>query len=102
MSPNNERSFFFAVKNIIKPFAAKLIYNIRYNNLDYFILKTLNGSDCEQLDSNPRIAPDIFTKICNTILEVEKEYKKTPPLELINIEIFKILLRLRDPDPDED
>ena len=102
MSPNNDQLFFFAVKNIIKPFAAKVIYNIRYNNLDYFILKTPSTDDCEQLDSNPKIAPEAFAKICRTIAEVEKEYKKTPPLELINIDIFKILLRLRDPDPDED
>ena len=86
-------SFFFSVKHIIKPHAAKLIYGIHYNDTDHFILKTPGANECEQLDSNARIDPEILKKICKVISEVEKGYKNTPPLELINIDVYNMLAK---------
>ena len=91
------RPFFFSVKHIIKPFATKLIYGIKYNNLDYFLIKTLGVNDCEHLDSQPRIDQPTYDKICDVITVIEKEYKKTPPIEYINIEIHNILVKLKNP-----
>lgn len=91
MTTDNNEHFFFAVKHIIKPYAAKLIYDVRYNNTDYFIMKTPRANDCEQLDGNPRIEAQAFKRICEVITAVEKGYKATPPLELINIDIFNVL-----------
>jgi len=99
---NEDPPFFFAVKHIIKPHASKLIYGIRYLDVDYFILKTHGLNDCEQLDSNPGLKPEALEKICHVISEIEKEYKKTPPLEYINIEVFTILARDSDCGYDED
>lgn len=84
---------FFSVNHIIKPFNTKLIYGIRYHELDYFLLKTLGAEECEQLDSNSRLAPEVLGKICEVITQVEKEYKKAPPLEFINMDVFNILFK---------
>ncbi|HVS94342.1 MAG TPA: hypothetical protein VHE59_20030 [Mucilaginibacter sp.] len=85
--------FFFSVKHIIKPHAAKLIYGIRYNEVDFFILKSLALTDCELLDDHLKIAPDTLTRICYVISEIEKGYNKPPPLEWINIDIFNMLMK---------
>jgi hypothetical protein len=82
---------FFSVNYIIKPFNTKLIYGIRYNKRDYFLLKTLGMEECEQLDNNSRLDPEILDKICHIITQVEKEYKKAPPLEFINMDVYNIL-----------
>ncbi|MBV8390350.1 MAG: hypothetical protein JO080_11170 [Mucilaginibacter sp.] len=82
---------FFSVSHIIKPYNTKLIYGIRYHEIDYFLLKTLGVEDCEQLDNNSRLTPDVLDKICAVITQVEREYKKAPPLEFINIDIFNVL-----------
>jgi len=86
-------SFFFSVTHIIKPFNTKLIYGIKYGELDYFLLKTLGIEECEQLDNNSRLDAEILDKICEIITQVEKEYKKAPPLEFINMDIFNILFK---------
>ncbi|HVV54679.1 MAG TPA: hypothetical protein VHC47_05125 [Mucilaginibacter sp.] len=93
MTTDNDTRFFFAVKHIIRPFATKLIYDIRYNNADYFIMKTPSANDCEQLDANPGIEKNAFKRICDVITAIEREYNTTPPLELINIDIFNMLAR---------
>lgn len=93
----SDRPFFFSVKHIIKPFATKLIYGIKYNGLDYFLIKTLGVRDCEHLDSQPPIDESTYNKICDVITVIEKEYKKTPPLEFINIEIHNILVKMKNP-----
>ncbi len=41
---------FFSVSHIIKPFNTKLIYGVRYRELNYFLLKTLGMKECEQLE----------------------------------------------------
>jgi hypothetical protein len=84
---------FFSVSHIIKPYNTKLIYGIKYHELDYFLLKTLGVEDCEQLDNNSRLDPDVLDKICEVITQVEKEYKKAPPLEYINMDVFNILFK---------
>ena len=86
-------SFFFSVNHIIKPFNAKLIYGIRYRELDYFLLKTFGMEECEQLDNNPQLSPEISHKMCEVITKIEKEYKKAPPLEFINMDVFNILVK---------
>ncbi|HEY9002873.1 MAG TPA: hypothetical protein VIM89_16080 [Mucilaginibacter sp.] len=87
---------FFSVSHIIKPFNTKLIYGVRYHELDYFLLKTLGIEDCEQLDNNSRLDSEVLYKICEVITQVEKEYKKAPPLEFINMDVFNILLKDED------
>lgn len=84
---------FFSVSHIIKPFNTKLIYGIRYHELDYFLLKTLGSEECEQLDNNSRLNPEVLGKICEVITQIEKEYKKPPPLEFINMDVFNILFK---------
>ena len=96
MTPNDNTPFFFSVKHIIKPHTSKLIYGIRYNEIDYFLQKTHGIDNCEQLDDNARLDPEAFKLICDVISEIEKEYKKTPPLEFINMDIFKILAQKRN------
>ena len=99
---NNNSPLFFSVKHIIKPHTSKLIYGIRYNNLDYFLQKTHSVDDCEQLDDNPKLDPEAFKNICEIISEVEKGYKKTPPLELINLDVFNVINKTGKPDDIED
>ena len=84
---------FFSVSHIIKPFNTKLIYGVRYRELDYFLLKTLGIEECEQLDNNSRLAPEVLDKICKIITQVEMEYRKAPPLEFINMDVFNILFK---------
>lgn len=84
---------FFSVSHIIKPFNTKLIYGVRYRELDYFLLKTLGVEECEQLDNNSRLDADVLNKICEVITQVEREYKKAPPLEFINMDVFNILFK---------
>lgn len=92
MTPNNNNpAFFFSVKHIIKPHTSKLIYGIRYNETEYFIQKTHSVSDCERLDDTPRLDARILKKICDVISQIEKDYKKIPPLEFINMDIFRVL-----------
>jgi hypothetical protein len=93
MIPTDDPPFYFAVNHIIKPHASKLIYGVVYHDLEYFILKANRINDCEQLDTNPALGPEILEKICDVISAIEKDYKKTPPLELINIDIFNILMK---------
>ena len=109
MTPPPDQPFFFSVKHIIKPFSTKLIYGVRVNELDYFLIKTLGINDCDRLDDNPGLDPETFNTICDVITEIEKEYNKTPPLEFINIDIFNMLVHLKNPkynnhtdDTDED
>lgn len=84
---------FFSVSHIIKPFNTKLIYGVRYRELDYFLLKTLGVEECEQLDNNSRLDANVLNKICEVITQVEREYKKAPPLEFINMDVFNILFK---------
>lgn len=102
MIPTDDPPFYFSVNHIIKPHASKLIYGVRYRELEYFILKTHGINDCEQLDNNPALKPDVIEKICHVISAIEKDYKKAPPLDFINIEIFNILTKGRETDHPED
>ena len=96
MTSSDDPPFFFSINHIIRPHASKIIYGVRYQNLEYFIMKTHSTNDCEQLHSNPALQPGVMEKICDVISAIEKDYKKTPPLELINMEIFNILVKGRD------
>ena len=97
MNPINAQPLFFSVKHIITPVKTKLIYGIRYKDLDYFLYKTFGLSDCEQLDGNSKLEPETFNTMCEVITEIEKEYKKTPPLEFINMDVFNILVNAKNP-----
>lgn len=92
-----DQPFFFSVKHIIKPFATKLIYGIKYNGLDYFLIKTLGMNDCQHLDTHPMIDQPTYDKICDVITLIEKEYKKTPPIEYINMDIHNVLVKMKNP-----
>lgn len=83
--------FFFSVNHIIKPFNTKLIYGVRYHEMDYFLLKTIGIEECEQLDSNSHLDTEVLVMICEVITRIEKEYKRAPPLEYINMDVFNIL-----------
>ena len=88
-----DQPLFFSVSHIIKPFNTKLIYGVRYHELDYFLLKTLGTQECEQLDNNSRLDTSVLNKICEVITLVEKQYKKAPPLEYINMDVFNIFFK---------
>lgn len=62
-----------------------------------FFFKTLGVNDCEHLDSPPMIDQPTYDEICDVITAIEKEYKKTPPIEYINIEIHNILVKMKNP-----
>jgi hypothetical protein len=91
-----DQQLFFSVSHIIKPFNTKLIYGIRYHELDYFLLKTLGIEECEQLDNNSRLDAEVLDKICEVITQVEHQYKKAPPIEYINMDVFNILFKEED------
>lgn len=97
MYPINDQPLFFSVTHIITPVRTKLIYGVRYKDLDYFLHKTFSRNDCQQLDSNPKLSPEIFNTMCEVITEIEKEYNKTPPLEFINMDVFNILVNTKNP-----
>lgn len=97
MNPINEQPLFFSVNHIITPVKTRLIYGIRYKELEYFLHKTFGLNDCEQLDGNSKLDPEIFNTMCEVITEIEKEYNKTPPLEFINMDIFNILVEAKNP-----
>ena len=97
MNPIKDQPVFFSVKHIIKPARTKLIYGVRYKGLDYFLFKSFGLNDCEQLDNNPKLAPKIFKTMCDVITEIEKEYNRTPPLEFINMDVFNILVKAKNP-----
>ena len=103
MTPNpNNLPFFFSVNHIIKPYNTRLIYGVRVNDINYFLFKTHGVNDCEQLDDNPKLDPETFNTICEVITEIEKEYKKTPPMEFINMDVFNILVKARNPRFDDE
>jgi hypothetical protein len=97
MNPINDQPVFFSVKHIITTVRTKLIYGIRHKDLDYFLYKTLGLNDCEQLDGNPKLDPEVFNIMCEVITEIEKEYKKIPPIEFINMDVFNILVNAKNP-----
>ncbi len=97
MSVDQAKPFFFFVTHITKDDAAKLLYGIKYNGLNYYLYKSHGINDCEQLDHNPKLAEEIFDTMCKVITEIEKEYERTPPLEFINFDIFNCLVRARNP-----
>lgn len=91
----NNKVYFFSVNHITKPFSTKLIYGISLNNISYYLCKSPGMNDCEQLDDNPPFEPAILEEICVIITEVEKEFKKGPSLEFLNLEIFRKLTERR-------
>ncbi|MDP9048683.1 MAG: hypothetical protein M3N14_11135 [Bacteroidota bacterium] len=97
MSNQKDKPLFFSVHHIIKAQNVKLIYGVQYNGLRYFLFKTQGVNDCEQLDYHPKLAPDVFNMMCEVITEIEREYKKTPPVEFINFDIFNFMVRTKNP-----
>ena len=87
----DNQAYFFSVNHITKPFSTKLIYGISLNNISYYLCKSPGINDCEQLDDNASLDPDVFEEVCIVITEVEKEFKKSPGLESLNMEIFRKL-----------
>jgi hypothetical protein len=100
MKPILNMHFFFSVTQIIKPQGNRIIYGVHYGGQDYFILKSLGMHNCEQLDSKARLNEDVIHTMCKVITTIESDYKKTPPLEFINFDIYSQLVRLQNPDFD--
>ncbi|MDB5011362.1 MAG: hypothetical protein JWR67_3329 [Mucilaginibacter sp.] len=94
----NTKTCFFSVKHITQEHDIKFIYGISLNTHNYFISKSVNINDCEQLDNNPVLDIELLNEICEVITELEIRYQKRPSLEFMNKEIFKILGRRRNPN----
>ena len=95
----NNKTYFFSVKHITKELSNKLIYGIRLNMNSYFLSKSSNLGDCEQIDCKPTLDPIVLKEICLVISEIERENKVRPTLAFINMEIFRILGRIRNTLP---
>jgi hypothetical protein len=93
----NNRTFFFSIKHISKEINTMRIYGISLNSNNYYLSKLTGVNNCKQLDNNPLLHADILKEICEVITEVEKGHQKRPSLEFLNMEIFRILARRRDP-----
>lgn len=93
----NSQTYFFTINHITKETYNKHIYGLRVNNENYFLSKTSGIGDGEQLDANPLLNPDVLHEINDVLTEIELKFKKRPPLELINQEIFNILIKHRNP-----
>jgi hypothetical protein len=100
MKPILNIRFFFSVTQIIKPHGTRIIYGIHYSGQDYFILKSLGMYNCEQLDNKGRLETEVMETMCRVITTIESDYKKAPPLEFINFDIYSQLVRLQNPDFD--
>lgn len=93
----NNLTYFFSIKHISKQLNTTRIYGISLNSNSYFLSKSIGVNNCEQLDSNPLLHADVLKEICEVITEIEKGHQKKPSLEFLNMEIFRILGRMRDP-----
>lgn len=92
----NNQTYFFTINHITKEDYNKHIYGIRLNNQNYFLSKTSGVADCSQLDMNLPLNLGVLHEIDDVLTEVELKYKKRPSLELINQEIFSILIKHRN------
>ncbi|GAC1313583.1 MAG: hypothetical protein NVSMB24_37000 [Mucilaginibacter sp.] len=97
MRPDINKPFFFSINHLTKADRIKLFYGVKYNGLIYYLLKTLGVNDCKQLDYNKKIDDLSFDYMCKVISKIEAEYARNPPAEFINFEIFRCLVRLRNP-----
>jgi hypothetical protein len=92
----NSRTYFFTVNHITREKDNKLIYGIRLNYINYFLSKTSGISDAVQLDINKPLEPAVLEELNAVLTAVEVKYKKRQSLELINKEIFSLIIRLRN------
>ena len=93
----NNQTYFFSVSHITSQAGNQLIYGINLNNRSYFFSKTRGSNDCEQLDGNAVLETAVLSELCSIITEIELTYQTRPSLTLINLGIFKILGRIRNP-----
>ncbi|MDB4925909.1 hypothetical protein [Mucilaginibacter sp.] len=92
----NSQTYFFTINHITKEPNNKLIYGIRLNKSNYFLSKTSGVNDAEQLDNNLPLEASILNELSKVITTVELKYTKRPPLELMNSEVFRLLIKLRN------
>lgn len=92
----NNQTYFFSVSHITSK-ADQLIYGINLNNDSYYFSKTLGINDCKQLDCHTALDKVVLDELCSIITEIELAYQSRPSLTLINLNIFRILGRLRNP-----
>jgi hypothetical protein len=90
MKPTVNLTFFFSVNQIIRSGNTKYIYGVRFKGHNHFIMKSLGQNDCRQLD-NESLEAEAIKKICDVITRIECDYKASPPLDLINFDIYSIL-----------
>jgi len=95
--PDPNTPYFFSVNHITMPFPTKLIYGIKFKGLIYYLYKSLGIEDCEQLDNHQKLEAGIFKRMCDVITAIEIEYKRIPPIQYINLDIFNILVRADNP-----
>jgi hypothetical protein len=93
----NNQTYFFSVSHITRQASNQLIYGIDLNHNSYFFSKTLGINDCRQLDSHAALDPAVLNELCLIITEIELAYQTRPSLAHINLDIFSILGRIRNP-----
>ena len=92
----HQQTYLLSIDHITKEDDLKLIYGITIDQQSYFLSKTLDVNDCEQIDSRPRLADELIGEICDVITSIEIAYKERPSLEFINAEINRILISRRN------
>lgn len=92
----NNQTYFFTIQQITKEAGNKYLYSLRLNNGKYILTKTFGVDDGVQVDTNPTLAPEMLHEMSNVLTEIELKYKKRPPLEFFNREIFSSLIRHRN------
>ncbi|MDB5032108.1 hypothetical protein [Mucilaginibacter sp.] len=91
----NSQTYLFTVNHITKELNNKLIYGIQLNHSNYFLSKTSGVNDAVQLDNNLPLDTSMLNELSRVITTVELKYTKRPSLELMNREIFSLLVKLR-------
>ena len=94
-----KQTYLLSIDHITKEDDLKLIYGITIDQQRYFLSKTLDINDCEQIDSRPRLGDALIDEICDVITSIEIAYKERPSLEFINAEISRILVSKRNTWP---
>ncbi len=93
----NNQTYFFSVSHITSQAGNQLIYGINLNDDPYYFSKTLGANDCKQIDSQTLLDAAVLDELCSIITEIELAYQTRPSLALINLDIFQILGRIRNP-----
>jgi hypothetical protein len=92
----DNQTYRLSIDHITMETKSQLIYGITINNGHYFVCKTLDINNCEQIDNNAPLGAFLLQEICTVITEIETACQERPSLEFINREITRILMRIRN------